>query len=287
MIDFSVIVPAYNNKQKIERAIKSVLNQTISNWELIIVDDGSTDATHEVVHSYLKDSRIKYVKQENQGVTVARNTGVQNAVGEFFTFLDSDDEVEANWLQDFNDLKKSGTAYISCGYVMEGKKYFPKVKQNISEIKYSSLAGTFALKKSVYNSIGGYDFNLKQSENYEMTARAIEFCESHGLEVVSTDNCNFIYHHSKTAEQTLERDRLRAEASLYLHQKYNKGGVLHFRKDSYLKSAAVNFIRVGEFKKGRKILVDILKNKPSMKSFLDILVIQVPFLRKRIWMRKQ
>lgn len=286
MPKYSVIIPTYNNANRIERSVKSVLNQKFEDWELIIVDDGSTDETSTVVSAFLKDCRIKYIKIKNAGVAVARHTGVENASGEYLSFLDGDDEVKENWLTDFNELKKGNTGYISCGYQLNGEDKYPKVNKEISKFKYSSLAGTFALKKIIYDAIGGYDQNLKQSENYEMTSRALEYCHKNEMKVVYTDNSNFIYHHFKTHEQTLERDRLRAEASLYLHQKYSDGGILHFRKDDYLKSAAVNFIRIGELDKGRSILLKIIKNKLSIKSLLDLMVIEIPFLRRKIWMRK-
>lgn len=286
MPKYSVIIPTYNNADRIRRSVKSVLNQKFEDWELIIVDDGSTDETSTVVSAFLKDRRIKYIKIKNSGVSVARHTGVENAIGEYLTFVDGDDEVKENWLTDFNELISGNTGYLSCGYHLNGEDKYPKFNKEISEFKYSSLAGTFALTKIVYDSIGGYDQNLKQSENYEMTARAVEYCFNNDMRVVYTDNCNFIYHHSKTHEQTLERDRLRAQATLYLHEKYSNGGILHFRKDNYLKSAAVNFIRIGEIAKGRSILLKIIKNKPSLSSFLDLLVIEIPFLRKKIWIRK-
>ncbi len=92
---FSIITPTYNRANLIERAIKSILNQSYQNFEMIIVDDGSTDNTDEIVSKYLYDTRIRYVKAtQNGGVNKARNIGIRNIAqdSDWITFLDSDDE---------------------------------------------------------------------------------------------------------------------------------------------------------------------------------------------------
>lgn len=88
---FSVVIPTYNRSNEIKRAINSVLLQTFQDFEIIVVDDGSTDATIDVVNS-IDDSRIKIVSQNNSGATVARNSGILNSKGAYVSFLDSDDE---------------------------------------------------------------------------------------------------------------------------------------------------------------------------------------------------
>ena len=88
----SVIIPAYNVENYIFRAIESVLNQTYSNYELIIVDDGSTDGTWDIIQSYAKNEKKMVIKkQKNSGVSKARNAGIEIAKGDFLVFLDSDD----------------------------------------------------------------------------------------------------------------------------------------------------------------------------------------------------
>lgn len=88
----SVIMPSYNTAKYIERSIKSVQAQTYCDWELIIVDDCSTDNTDDIVVSYLKDERIKYIKNDvNSGAAVSRNRALREAKGKWIAFLDSDD----------------------------------------------------------------------------------------------------------------------------------------------------------------------------------------------------
>lgn len=88
----SIIVPCYNQAQYLDEALQSVLNQTYENWECLIVNDGSTDNTDEVAKKWVtKDPRFIYLLKENGGVSSARNLGIENAKGEYFQFLDSDD----------------------------------------------------------------------------------------------------------------------------------------------------------------------------------------------------
>jgi len=90
-IETSIIIPAYNAAKYIDETIQSVLDQTYRNWELIIVDDGSTDNTSDVISRYLSDERIQYVYQNNSGVSTARNNGILRSKGQFVAFLDADD----------------------------------------------------------------------------------------------------------------------------------------------------------------------------------------------------
>jgi glycosyltransferase involved in cell wall biosynthesis len=97
---FSIILPTYNRAHLVERAIKSVQEQTFSDWELIVVDDGSIDNTKQVVESFY-DHRIKYIFQENSERSVARNNGINHALREWICFLDSDDYFLNHHLETF------------------------------------------------------------------------------------------------------------------------------------------------------------------------------------------
>lgn len=115
----SIIMPSYNTGRFIKETIESVLAQTYSNWELIIVDDCSTDNTDEVVNQYLTDERIHYIKNDtNSGAAVSRNRALREAKGKWIAFLDSDDLWEQDKLQKQisfmrdNDYHFSYTNYI-------------------------------------------------------------------------------------------------------------------------------------------------------------------------------
>lgn len=95
---FSIIIPTYNRANVLSNAINSIVKQTFAAWELIIVDDGSMDNTQELI-AQINDTRIRYVYQENQERSVARNNGIKQANGQYICFLDSDDEYYLDYLE--------------------------------------------------------------------------------------------------------------------------------------------------------------------------------------------
>ena len=93
----SVIIPIYNVEKYLTKCIESVINQTYKNLEIILVNDGSTDNSKEIIDKYSSiDSRIKVINKKNGGLSDARNVGIELAKGEYITFLDSDDWIELN-----------------------------------------------------------------------------------------------------------------------------------------------------------------------------------------------
>ena len=100
---FSVVIPLYNTANYIENTIRSVLDQTCDDYELIVVDDGSSDNSLALARKYESD-RVRVIAQANQGVSVARNTGIENARGTFIAFLDADDQWEPRYLQNIHAL---------------------------------------------------------------------------------------------------------------------------------------------------------------------------------------
>ena len=99
----SVIIPLYNKETSIRRSVESVLTQSFQNTELIIVDDGSTDSSAEIVRN-INDSRIRLIEQENGGPSKARNTGIKHARGDWFVFLHADDVLVPNAVSLFHKL---------------------------------------------------------------------------------------------------------------------------------------------------------------------------------------
>lgn len=120
---FSVIIPAYNAGDFIDRAIKSIQSQTLNDWELIIVENGSTDDTSSICETFLNDNRIKILHSE-KGVSIARNTGIDAANGKWLIFLDADDQLLADALQKYAEIDEEYAPDLIVGeYETIGCKY--------------------------------------------------------------------------------------------------------------------------------------------------------------------
>lgn len=135
---FSIIIPTYNRAHILPRTITSVLNQTFADWECIIVDDGSTDNTKELIAS-LTDPRIKYIYQDNAERSAARNNGIRNAKGTYICFLDSDDEYLPRHLEVLHREIESINSPINGMYIVHAlynvqgtieQPVYPKLRNN-------------------------------------------------------------------------------------------------------------------------------------------------------------
>lgn len=123
----SIIMPVYNGEKHIENTIKSIKNQIYTNFELIIVNDGSTDKTQKICEKYKKTINMKLINKVNEGVSVARNTGIKNASGEYITFIDSDDLYHRNYINKLCDeIISKSSDWVICNY-----SYFEKINKDI------------------------------------------------------------------------------------------------------------------------------------------------------------
>lgn len=116
----SIIIPVYNVEQYLPRCIDSILAQTFTNFELILIDDGSTDSSGKICDKYSeKDSRVKVIHKENGGLSSARNVGLGNAAGKYISFIDSDDYVSSDYLEYLHSLiKKYDADVVSANYIL-------------------------------------------------------------------------------------------------------------------------------------------------------------------------
>ena len=183
---FSIVIPLFNNAQTIERALKSVINQTFKKFETIVVDDGSTDNGIEIINKFINYDQLKIIKQKNQGASIARNTGVVKAQNKYIAFLDADDEWDPKYLENVHQAIKLNP---NCGMVCcarYGKDNVTKntnliiaekYKGKLLEINYFENPHIFShtsstvVEKNVFNQVGG--FNKEQVTQEDLTLFAL------------------------------------------------------------------------------------------------------------------
>jgi glycosyltransferase involved in cell wall biosynthesis len=180
---FSVIIPTYNREAFIEKAARSVLTQTYPNFELLVVDDGSTDNTEKIVSSF-RDTRLFYFKQNNRGASGARNTGIKKARGAFICFLDSDDlwvpeklSISSEYIDRFPEIKIFHTEEIwfRRGEHLNQKRKHTKPSGRVygNALKLCCIGmSTAIVKKEVFSSIGMFDETFEACEDYDLWLRA-------------------------------------------------------------------------------------------------------------------
>ncbi len=176
---FSVVIPTYNRAHTLPRAIESVLAQSFKDFELIIVDDGSTDETPKILERY----PIRVIHQPNQGVSAARNRGIEAARGHIIALLDSDDEWKPHKLQNHYDFFKENPDYkihqteeiwIKDGKFLNKKK---KHQKKSGDIFYDSLhlclisPSAVAIKKELFGEVGLFREDFEVCEDYELWLR--------------------------------------------------------------------------------------------------------------------
>ena len=177
----SVIIPTYNRKKTLARAIQSVINQSLSPYEILIIDDGSNDGTAEWVKDNFQN--IKYIYQNNHGVSSARNIGIENAYGDWVAFLDSDDEWLPNKLYeqvkaiDSNPEMKffhTNEIWIRNGVrvnqMKKHKKYGGYIFEKCLDICRVSPSSVL-IQKEVFDNIGIFDESLRVCEDYDLWLR--------------------------------------------------------------------------------------------------------------------
>lgn len=183
----SIIIPCYNAEKYIAETIQSVINQTHKNWELIIVNDGSTDNSIEIINKYIDlDNRIKLINKENTGVSDTRNKGIVLAKGEFMAFLDADDVWNSDFLE--STLLKFSSDH-SLGLVHSDNQIINEYSEKLGQIntsfegyvldklllggenEYIFAISSVVVKKEVVENVGQFDVRLSNGADHEFYFR--------------------------------------------------------------------------------------------------------------------
>lgn len=223
----SVIIPTYNRAELVGRAIQSVLAQTFDDWELIVVDDASTDNTEKVVSSFT-DTRIRYHQHNtNRGGSDARNTGIRNSKGQFIAFLDSDDKwLEDKLYQQVMTMKeapsKVGLVYTGMVHVRKNKarrKVKPIHEGDITkELIVKNSVGSCScvlVRKKVFERVGYFDTNMPSRQDIDMWFRI-----SKHYDIVYIEKCSSIIFKEKNRSRISTNKDARCRGYLRFYNKH-------------------------------------------------------------------
>lgn len=287
---FSVIIPAYNAALYIKESIGSVLKQTFSDFEIVVVDDGSKDETGEIVKT-IKDDRIHYIYQPNGGVSSARNTGISNAKGEYICFLDADDFWKPNHLEVIEkliekypaaDVFLTGHEVLLCdGHCVTrvcpevaGDSQIDNMFEYIVKHGYFFHTNSIACKKITFDDVGLFEIGVKNGEDDDMWYRMFAY---YSTAVSSTVTTVYVRENSRATvnrvfvadwvflrrvDGIMSSSRVSEEKKVYLRR------LLEQRKLSFVRHCILS----GDKKTARKQIKLIDKSLVKKKKYFETLI---------------
>lgn len=225
---FSIIVPVYNAEQYLDKCIESILTQTYKNFELLLIDDGSTDSSGDICDKYSNtDVRVKVIHKNNAGVSVARNDGMEKAKGTYICFIDSDDWIESNYLERIQaEMETCDILFFGCVWHYEDGltlslcppsspcrkniyRAIYRLLQNKSDLSYFGYTWNKVFRKDIIDM-----FAIRFVENLsimEDEVFSLTYCNhAHSLKVISDP----IYHYRWKEQGLMHKKKTSAECFL-------------------------------------------------------------------------
>jgi glycosyltransferase involved in cell wall biosynthesis len=287
----SIVIPTFNRSKLLLRAIKSVVGQSFSDFELIVVDDGGTDDTGEVV-SAMKEERIRYVRRSNGGISAARNSGIAVASGEWVTFLDDDDEALQGWLEAFAELFKQPDVGIACiGAIHSNgagpdRVVLPHLLKPVYERAFGLfIAGSFASRLSLIKEVGGFAEGLTCSHATELAMRLIPVCHRRGMRVASKANTLIRINRENPLNRPMSSPECLLQGVNYILRTHED--ILKRSPDSisrYLSIAGVAAARMGLYKDCRRLFLKSVRTDPwKIRPYLRLLISMNRRLADYVW----
>jgi len=251
----SIIVPCYNQAHYLDESLQSILDQTYPNWECIIVNDGSPDATEEIAQKWVaKDARFIYIYKDNGGVSTARNLGISQAKSDYILTLDADDKYEASF------LAKAVAVMVNndeVGIVSSWGRYFTKDKQlhvfkstatSVTDFLFHNGVnnGSSLFRKACWEQVNGYDENHENGyEDWEFYLRVTAL----GWKVHIMDEVLFFYRQNNSS-RSAGMNRKHNETQKYIYLKNKAIYCAHYEIliDQFLKASDLEKAEINKFR---------------------------------------
>lgn len=289
----TVVIPTHNRERLVPRAIRSIVAQTVDSWELIVVDDASSDATEEAVRPFLNE-RVRYLRQAaNRGAAAARNAGAGQARGRFITFLDSDDEAKPTWLaQMLEALRERGAPLACCGlseFDETGKHLLTRIPTDMGALFEHTVAqlthgSDYLVEKRIFDELGGFDEALRSGQHTELALRLLPYLHQRGLPIANVFEPLITVHIHGGA-----RIRTDWEAMFQGHSRAVQKHRQQFQKDrrmlsNYLSIAAVCGVRTRRLKEARRLFREAALAYPRRPMLWARLALaQLPLVPSLVW----
>ena len=261
----SVVIPTYNRPDFLKEAIKTVLNQTYKNLEILVIDDAS-DVNNQKGINYFGDNRIKYFKnEERKGAPYSRNVGIKKSNGEFIAFLDDDDEWEPNKLEEqLKAFDNSKVGLVVC-HSLDKRFGSERISKPPECITYEDLLKSFNLsstssylvRKKVLNKIGYFDLDLPSGQEYDVALRISKYYAVKTIPKV-------LMMQNASEGQISENWAKKIKGIMAMYKKYsNEYKILGFRKSviNHLKNVGIIGLFFLGFLFGNKIYQIIIPMK--------------------------
>ncbi|MFN0196776.1 MAG: glycosyltransferase family 2 protein [Planctomycetaceae bacterium] len=251
----SVVIAAYNYGHYIAQAIQSVVDQTFTDWELIIVDDESTDNTTQIVSPFLADPRIRYYRQSNQGQPLTENRGIELSRGELIAFLDADDAWLPGKLEKqvplFDNNSRVGVTYTGVRIMDEfgrvsSTSSCKKLRGDVFKASFHQTIPSFSssiVRKTVFDDVGRFDKLVPFNSDYEMWLRA---AMKYHFDYVDEPLLLYRTGHANMSKQRYQVRRLNIVNYVIPHILNDCGGRARLTRKEIAEGYAVLFIGMGE-----------------------------------------
>ena len=275
----SVVIPTYNRSSLLERALESVEAQSFRDFEVVVVDDGSTDDTAAGLRHWEARDRFRAVFEPHRGAAAARNRGARIAQGEILTFLDSDDTVEPGWLERTLPF----FAEPEVGLVFCGARLLDAEERPIETLLPHSMGpllngwtgffndGTFFVRRTIFETVGGYAEDLSANQHTELGIRLVDLCDAKGWTGISVNEV-LVRFHGHAGPRIRNDPRAVLEATEYMIEHYRER-LQRYPGDylDYLAVAGTLATRLGEHRRARRHLLEAIRFKPrAIKSYLRL-----------------
>lgn len=279
MAFFSIVIPLYNKADYIENTLKSVLNQTFKDYEIIIINDGSTDSSTTKVLGF-NDSRIQLFNQKNQGASVARNLGIEKANYDYIAFLDADDLWMNNHLETLKTLIQNfpNAGMYASRYELvfnNGKNYIPKFNEIATDFEgivsdYFEASLTYPISTSssivipqyIFKETGNFKPAISSGQDVDMWIR---IASKHPVAISNKITASYLHYIENSLSKTPILDKKLKDFNDY-KQLEEKNPSLKKYLDIYRIEYALQYKIAGENKKSKELFKNILKENISFKT---------------------